>query len=80
VPPWWWITFNPVKLLLAPKWLRRLVTVPAMLVVFVWLLGLLPLWLLVAAFVQPFANAHEQSSVGIPAFSSNPPFGTNEGH
>lgn len=54
VPPGWWITFGPVKLLLAPKWLRRLVTVPAMLVVFVWLLGLLPLWLLVAAFVSRF--------------------------
>lgn len=43
-----------MKLLLLPKWVRRLVTVPALFVLFLWVLGLLPLWLLVTAFVSRF--------------------------
>ncbi|MEZ5273003.1 MAG: alpha/beta-hydrolase family protein [Ilumatobacteraceae bacterium] len=43
-----------MKLLLLPKWARRLITVPALFVLFLWALGLLPVWLLVTAFVSRF--------------------------
>lgn len=43
-----------MKLAVLPKWVRRLVTIPLTAAVFVWLLGLLPLWLVVAAFVSRF--------------------------
>jgi hypothetical protein len=41
-----------LRLAVLPRWARRLVTVPATFLAFVWLLGLLPLWLLVAAAVS----------------------------
>ena len=43
-----------MRFLLLPKWVRRVVTVPMMLLLFIWVLGLLPLWLIVAAFVSRF--------------------------
>lgn len=43
-----------MRLLLAPRWVRRLVTVPLMFLALLWVLGLLPLWLIVAAFVSRF--------------------------
>lgn len=44
-----------MKLLMAHRWLRRLVMIPAVVLLFVWILGLLPLWLIVAAFASQFA-------------------------
>lgn len=43
-----------MRLLLAPRWMRRTVTIPLTLAAFAWLLGLLPLWLVIAAFVSRF--------------------------
>jgi len=43
-----------MKLLLRYTILRRIITVPALVLVFVWVLGLLPLWLLIAAFVSRY--------------------------
>jgi uncharacterized membrane protein len=43
-----------MKLVLAPKWVRRVVTIPVTLVLFALLLGALPVWLLLAAFVSRF--------------------------
>lgn len=43
-----------MRLLLLPTWIRRLITVPLTLALFVWAIGLLPLWLVVAGFVSRF--------------------------
>lgn len=43
-----------MRLLLLPRWARRLVVIPALVLGVVALLGLLPLWLIVAAFASRF--------------------------
>jgi 1-acyl-sn-glycerol-3-phosphate acyltransferase len=43
-----------LRLLLANRVLRRIVTVPVLILGFVWVLGLFPVWLLVAAFLAQF--------------------------
>lgn len=43
-----------MKLLLLPRWARRLIVNPLLFLAVLWLLGLLPLWLIVAAFASRF--------------------------
>lgn len=43
-----------MRLLLLPRWLRRTVVIPAFVLGFIALLGLLPLWLLIAGLVSRF--------------------------
>lgn len=43
-----------MRLLLSNRFLRRIITVPVMIVGFVWLIGLLPVWLLAATFLARF--------------------------
>lgn len=43
-----------MKLLLVPRWARRLIVIPLLFLAVVSLLGLLPLWLILAAFVSRF--------------------------
>ena len=43
-----------VKFLLLPRWVRRLVVIPAFVVAVVWVFGLLPVWLLVATCASRF--------------------------
>ena len=43
-----------MRLLLLPKWARRVITVPLTFALFVWAIGLLPLWLVVAGFISRF--------------------------
>lgn len=44
-----------MRLLLLPKWARRIIVIPAFVFVFVWLLGLLPIWLVIAGVASRFA-------------------------
>lgn len=42
------------RLLLLPRWARRLIVIPAFLVAIVWLVALMPLWAIAAAFASRF--------------------------
>lgn len=47
-----------MKLLMSHRWLRRITLVPAAMLLFIWLLGLLPVWLIGAAFASRFVPGH----------------------